>query len=145
MLKLHKIGMPILDDFEKWYIVRKLDDDIKNDTFRHVPEISPSQSLFMKYRELAHSHRWNKQTFTSIYLPCFLTEMKQATSLSILQELVDRSHLDNIALCCYCDDESICHRSIVGGILKGMGADIEYPQEYLRYYEMFHELHLSTC
>ena len=71
MIILHQIGKPVSDDFKKMYIVRKLDDDIKRQKFIHVPELSPSQILFEKYRELARNNLWNEQTFQSVYLPVF--------------------------------------------------------------------------
>ncbi|MCI6580501.1 MAG: hypothetical protein MSH15_00680 [Oscillospiraceae bacterium] len=71
MIILHQIGKPVSDDFKKMYIVRKLDDDLKSHKFIHVPELSPGQILFEKYRELARNNLWNEQTFKSVYLPVF--------------------------------------------------------------------------
>ena len=31
----------------------------------------------------------------------------------------------------------VCHRSIIAGILLGMGAEIDTSAEYRKYYEMF--------
>lgn len=137
MIILHQIGKPLSDDFKKMYIVRKLDNDIKRQKFIHVPELSPGQILFEKYRELARNNLWNEQTFKSVYLPVFLSEMSRKESLSILHKLAEDSYNENIALCCYCDDEKICHRSIVGGILKGMKVNIDCSDEYLEYYKIF--------
>lgn len=137
MIILHQIGKPVSTDFNKLYIVRKLDDDIKWQKFIHVPELSPGISLFEKYRELAKNNLWNEQTFKTVYLPVFLNEMSRKEPLSILHQLAEDSFYENIALCCYCDDEKICHRSIVGGILKGMKANIDCPDEYLEYYKIF--------
>lgn len=48
-----------------------------------------------------------------------MSEMSRKESLSILHKLAEDSYNENIALCCYCDDEKICHRSIVGGYTEG--------------------------
>ena len=42
-----------------------------------------------------------------------------------------------IVLGCYCEEEPLCHRSIIAGILLGMGAEIDTSTEYRKYYEMF--------
>ena len=38
---------------------------------------------------------------------------------------------------CYCETEAMCHRSIIAGILLGMGAEINTRQEYLNYYKLY--------
>ncbi len=140
MIILHQIRQPLDNRFEKWYIVRKLDEDIKNDDYKYAPQLSPSQQLFDMHRKYRDSGQWNQKTFIEKYVPVFLNEMKQSQPADDLKKLAELSKSKDIALCCYCDDERICHRSIVGGILKGLGAEIESSDDYLKYYTMY-----STC
>jgi len=137
MIELHQIGINVPEDTEKWYIVRKLGDNLISQDFKHVPELSPSPGLFERYRQLVKNGQWNKETFQHIYVPVFLKETKTEPAVSLLKLLVRKSNRKNISLFCFCEDETICHRSIVGGILKGMNAEILCPDDYLQYYEMY--------
>lgn len=136
MIELHKIGT-VTENTENWYIVRKLGDEIYSQNFIHVPELSPSPELFARYRQLKKLGQWNKETFDNIYVPIFLKEMTSEQAINHIKFLVRESKKRNIALFCFCENEIICHRSIVGGILKGYKSDIICPDEYLKYYEMY--------
>ena len=56
-----------------------------------------------------------------------------------LNYLCRESSRKNIVLGCYCEDEELCHRSIIAGILLGMEAQIKAEQEYLKYYELYQQ------
>lgn len=109
---------------EVWAIVR----NFKNPSswMIHVPELSPSKNLFFKYLNLKNNGLWNKQTFESIYVPQFLTEMNTDIAQTKFKELIDKSNNGkNIALVCFCTDASLCHRTLVGNILKSLGTDVK--------------------
>lgn len=44
-----------------------------------------------------------------------------------------------MGLACFCGDETLCHRSIVAGLLQGAGADVRLASgaDYSRYFEAF--------
>lgn len=127
---------------EVWAIVRKLKSNPGN--FRHVKDLSPSLELLNTFIELRENGEWNKQAFDEIYLPRFLKEIKDNEhARELLYELYDRDASgERIALTCFCDDENICHRSIVAGILQGMDANVvtKTGNDYSRYYEMYSSL-----
>ena len=108
---------------EVWAIVRSLRDP---GDLRHVPELSPSWDLFKEYLQLRDLGQWSAETFRSIYVPTFLREMKVAAARRKLNELVwlDRQG-ERICLVCFCPDETLCHRSIVGGILQHVGVHVQ--------------------
>ena len=106
------------------------------DNVHHVPELAPTEGLFKQYRNLFHSGLWNKQSFNEIYVPRFLSEIQaREESMSLLRKLVMLSNKKNIRLVCFCpeDEEQMCHRSIVAGILYNMGACIECDETYRVY------------
>ncbi len=47
-----------------------------------------------------------------------------------MKQLIEESRSREIALVCFCEDETLCHRSIVGGILLKLGAQISCNPEY---------------
>lgn len=120
---------------ENWLIVRKPD---KIPAFvKHEPLLSPSPELFRKYREAYHAGLFSQEFFDQIYVPQFLKELSENTdALNVLKILVEESRHKNIFLACYCEIESMCHRSIIAGILLGTGAEIKTVDEYKKYYEM---------
>ena len=72
------------------------------------------------------------------FLPQFVKELAEnPEARALLQTLTDMSRGKNIMLACYCETETMCHRSIIAGILLGMGAEISTEQEYLNYYKLY--------
>ena len=91
------------------------------DNVLHVPELAPSESLFKEYRRLVDLSKWGKNSFEDYYVPQFLKDMQREDSKKMLQVLLTESKKKDIVLACFCSDESLCHRSIVAGILFNMG------------------------
>ena len=125
---------------EVWVIcrsVREIDDLIRNhDNVFHVPELSPSQELFSWYRNQVHKDQWGIEAFRNYYVPVFLQMLREdSEGYGMLRKLVVESIYKDIALVCFCSDEKLCHRSIVGGVLLKMGANIECDEEYRIYGE----------
>lgn len=105
-----------------------------------VEALAPSWELFKTYRSLSVNNEWNRETFNSIYVPRFIEEMCQQRALSVMRKIVHCNSVGlNIALACSCYNEDMCHRSIVGGILQGLGCEVikETTNDYLKYYEMW--------
>ena len=124
------------DDFDEvWWIVRSPDTiPVKE---KLVSELAPSPELFRDYRQAFHAGRFGTEYFQNVYVPWFLKDLeKNLEAQERLEYLCQESRTKRIALCCYCEDESLCHRSIIAGILLGMGAVIETKEEYRKYFEM---------
>ena len=103
-----------------------------------ITELSPSPKLFKLYREAYHKGNFNEDWFRKFYVPMFIKELKSNISaLAKLDELCKASRDSKIFLCCYCEDDCLCHRSIIGGILLGMNAEIEVNSDYIKYYKLF--------
>ena len=140
MIKIGCISQINLDDYDEvWWIVRSPQKEPENE--KHVPELSPSRELFKEYRHVYHAGRFNEEYFQTVYGPQYLRELavnKQA--MRMLNSLHEESSRKNIILCCYCESELLCHRSIVAGILLGMGAGIETNVEYKKYYKLLETL-----
>lgn len=121
-------------DYEKysevWAIVRSL--KYANPRIKHVPELSPSWGLFNMYLRLKEAGNWNEETFRSMYVPQFLKEMKGKVQQQLLNELFSANK--SIALVCFCEEEELCHRSIIGGMLQGAGLDVKGLHRDYGYY-----------
>ena len=121
---------------ENWLIVCKPDDI--PEFVKHVPLLSPSYDLFRKYRDAYHAGLFDQNFFDKVYVPRFLQELSEnAEALALLQYLTKESREKDIMLACYCEKEKMCHRSIIAGMLLGMGAEINTKQEYRKYYELY--------
>lgn len=106
------------------------------------PLLAPSSDLFNRYLLLRYGGKWNKDTFDSIYVPQFLRELKaNRPALDKLNEIYKSSKSIDIALCCFCTDEALCHRSIIAGLLQGVGCDVvTHNGDYSKYYKMYKTL-----
>lgn len=124
---------------ENWAIVRSMKN--KSDWIKQVTELSPSTDLFFKYRKLAENGNWNKDSFADIYVPQFISELKTNTAArDMLNYLYEQDKLGkNICLVCFCTDETLCHRSIIAGILRGGGANVvtDTNNDYSEYFDMY--------
>lgn len=119
---------------ENWLIVRKPDEIPA--FVKHEPLLSPSPELFRKYREAYHAGLFNQEFFNQVYVPQFLRELAgNAEAMAVLNCLVKNSKSKDILLACYCENESMCHRSIIAGVLLGMGAEIDTLSAYQKYFE----------
>lgn len=122
---------------EVWAIVRKM--QRPNPNIIQVPALSPSWDLFSKYMDLKNNNNWNAETFRTVYLPQFLNEMHSAEARAELNKLykLDKAGR-NICLVCYCVDETLCHRSIIAGLLQGVGCNVVgVKADYSSYYTQY--------
>lgn len=93
-----------------------------------IADLSPSKSLFYQYLDWQRSSCWNQKTFDDIYKPTFLNELTaNPNAQSWLEKLrcEDEAGL-KIALLCFCPDENLCHRKIVGDILREKGCNVTF-------------------
>ena len=127
------------EDFDEVWVICYAVDELKEmftayKNVLHVPELAPQSGLFHAYRELVNRGQWDQRAFDEEYVPWFLEDIRQnEPALKLLKELADTSNEKKIQLVCFCDNENMCHRSIVAGILQNMGADIECSSTYSKY------------
>ena len=84
-----------------------------------LPTLAPSQALL---RESGGGGDVSA-TWTT-FARRFRAEMKAPAAVHLLDLLAALSHTTNLAVGCYCADESYCHRSILRALLVLRGADI---------------------
>jgi uncharacterized protein YeaO (DUF488 family) len=83
-----------------------------------LPELAPSDALLKLGRALNDDKTW--RSFARRYR----AEMKAAEKSRWLDLLAALSHQTNLAVGCYCADETRCHRSLLRELLAGRGAVI---------------------
>lgn len=107
----------------------------------HVPELAPSLKTFRMYQGLQEKGAWNKETFYRFYVPLYLKDLCRPNSHARLMHLVDCMKAGgNVELLCYCYDEELCHRSIVGGIIQGMGFPVVAKDDYSKFYNLWRQM-----
>lgn len=137
-IKNFKTLGPLSQYDEVWAIVRSVKN--LNPEIRQVTDLSPSTKLFYEYLNLKKAGNWNQKTFAEIYLPTFLHELKENSAVvnPLLNYLYNADKKNKkIALVCFCDDESTCHRSIIAGLLQGVGSNVSCSTDYSAYYEQY--------
>ena len=83
------------------------------------PNLSPSQALLKQALSIKDENSWKA------FKRKFVAEMKLPEAKRDLDLLAALSHQTNLAIGCYCKDESRCHRSILRELLEQRGANIE--------------------
>ena len=126
---------------EIWIIVRSLKSTpyIPNTHVYHVPVLSPSPDLFHKYLYWKDNGKWNEDTFQNKYVPQFLYEMHSQEAKNILNDLFYKSKNKHMLLACFCPNETLCHRSIICGLLQGVGCETS-ADNYSHYYTIYKKL-----
>lgn len=82
------------------------------------PNLSPSEALLKQAQAADDEKSW------LIFKRKFLTEMKSPEATKDLDLLAALSHQTNMAIGCYCQEESRCHRSILRELLITRRADV---------------------
>ena len=134
MIYTNSIANAKKDDYDEiWAIVRSMkrhDSKIAH----QVQALSPSYALFITYLDLKKAGKWNKETFDNIYKPQFLKEMQNLQAQQMLDELCRLDKLGKkICLVCFCNDYSLCHRSLVAELLIAKGCNV-ITEQFVRYF-----------
>jgi uncharacterized protein YeaO (DUF488 family) len=82
------------------------------------PNLSPTAALVSEALQSADDRAW------SAFRRKFRHEMSTPDRSCELDLLASLSHHTNVAVGCYCEDESRCHRSILRELLKERGAKV---------------------
>lgn len=138
MISLVNLRQVNPDDYDLvWAIVRSLKENRPG--IIQVKELSPSYQLFKDYLHLKETGQWDDTAFNLMYVPEFVKGLVTDTqSQAKLRQLFELDHDGlNIAIGCFCVNETLCHRSVVGGILKGLGANVNCRDAYTIYYTTF--------
>jgi uncharacterized protein YeaO (DUF488 family) len=82
-----------------------------------VPGVAPSETLLKQgKRAVDDAARWKA------FARAYQREMKRPDAGRLLDLLAALSHVTDLAVGCYCEDESRCHRSLLRGLLQERGA-----------------------
>lgn len=104
-----------ISDPEVWAIMLSYKRPVRG--VRWVPTLAPSSNTFRIYWG---NPEFNMNVFKQEYVPSFLRDMCDERSRKALCELWDAAQTRNIIAICACSDESMCHRSIVAGIVGSL-------------------------
>lgn len=96
--------------------VRKEDTAAKDIYDVWFPNLSPSEALLKSVSPPLDERSWRA------FSRKFIAEMKQPAARRDLDLLAALSHQADLAIGCYCEDESRCHRSILRALLEDRGA-----------------------
>jgi uncharacterized protein YeaO (DUF488 family) len=81
-----------------------------------LPELAPSEALVAQAQRASDPRAW--RAFERRYR----SEMKRPEASRLLDLLAALSHRTELAVGCYCADETRCHRSVLRALLREHGA-----------------------
>jgi uncharacterized protein YeaO (DUF488 family) len=98
----------------------KKDDYSKLDYFDvWVPELSPSAPLV----SYAQARPWTDARW-SAFTRRYHNEMRRPEAQRLIAMLAALSTQANFSVCCYCENASRCHRSLLGELLRKQGGSV---------------------
>jgi uncharacterized protein YeaO (DUF488 family) len=83
-----------------------------------LPELSPSQELVTQALHATTDAEW------AVFVRGFRKEMGTPHARHLLDLLAALSRTTDIAVGCYCEEESRCHRSVLRELLADHGAEL---------------------
>ncbi len=83
------------------------------------PNLAPSEALLKASFPVTDEQQWRR------FRRSFRKEMKAPEARRDLDLLAALSHQTSLAIGCYCEDQTFCHRSLLAELLEGLGAQIE--------------------
>jgi uncharacterized protein YeaO (DUF488 family) len=86
-----------------------------------LPELSPSPTLVALAQRADSDRSWRA------FARRFRGEMNRPMAARLLDLLAALSHETNLAIGCYCEDETRCHRSVLRELILERGAKVERP------------------
>ena len=84
-----------------------------------VPELSPSAALV----SYAQAKPWTDARW-SAFTRRYLREMRRPEAQRLVAMLAALSKQANFSVCCYCENPSRCHRSLLGELLRKQGGTV---------------------
>ncbi|WP_151637876.1 DUF488 domain-containing protein [Noviherbaspirillum aerium] len=82
------------------------------------PNLAPSEALLKEAQAAEDDPSWSR------FQRKYIAEMKKPEASRSLDLLAALSHHAEMAVGCYCENESRCHRSILRALLLQRGADL---------------------
>jgi len=83
-----------------------------------LPELSPSEELVKSASAASSDAQWRA------FVRRFRAELAKPERARLVDLLVALSHTTPLAVGCYCEDESRCHRSVLRALLAERGATL---------------------
>ena len=83
-----------------------------------LPDLAPSESLLKETLHAADERAWPR------FVRRYRAEMKRPEATRLLALLAALSHRTDLAVGCYCANETRCHRSVLKALLQEHGADL---------------------
>ncbi len=83
-----------------------------------LPDLAPSEGLVKQALQADDERAWRA------FVRKYRAEMTRPEAAHLLELLAALSHRTNLAVGCYCEDESHCHRSVLRELLKEHGATL---------------------
>ncbi len=83
-----------------------------------LPNLAPSAPIVAAARKADTEAGWRR------FMKRYEAEMKRPEVVHLLDALAALSHHADFSVGCYCEDESHCHRGVLGRILERHGAKV---------------------
>jgi uncharacterized protein YeaO (DUF488 family) len=84
-----------------------------------LPELAPSAELVAQAQAAESDREW------AAFVRAYRREMSRPEARHLIDLLAALSHRTDLAVGCYCEDESRCHRSVLRELFVDADADLQ--------------------
>ena len=137
-------------DTTKYYkvvlAVRHLQHPVKGDNVIHAPVLAPSAYLIAKIRKEKEAGTFDYPMWRAVFVAEYMSELiASVNAQKTLINLYKAGCEKDILVCCYCPDDTVCHRSVIQGLMQGRGRKqnndvVVSDKDYSYFYDDFRRL-----
>jgi uncharacterized protein YeaO (DUF488 family) len=85
-----------------------------------LPELSPSADVVSR----ALADAWTEKRWQQ-FVRTYRRQMQAPAAQHLIATLAALSHHANFSVGCYCEEPARCHRSVLGDLLRQVGAEVD--------------------
>lgn len=136
MIRITSIRRCRIAEYDDIYLIIRSTASLKHNSSgilryaTQLADLSPSRRLFYANLDWEKRGEWNQEKFDKIYKPAFIDELNNNPNA---EKWLNKLEKDNkagrkIALLCFCPNENLCHRTIIGDILRNKGCNVIFDR-----------------
>ena len=143
IISIKDIAKTIDEGYKVYIIVRALGKAkslVDDKSVFYLPDLSPSFRLLNMKRAWDQCGAWNQDAFIEGFAPEYMLELQGKQQKTAMNKIWHDAIEGNVALACFCPDETLCHRSLLLGIFQayeGFPAERSAERNYSPYFLMY--------
>lgn len=90
----------------------------------NIIELAPDENLYSFFLNEKKNMKWTKDRFDEEFVERYFKGINNPYGAAAVKRILLESKDENIFIGCFCANENMCHRLLLGAILKYYGGDV---------------------